>query len=64
MVRFSLPGALQVFRTEWPDLVRLQLTEVVVAQAGALAWDLGLRGDDAVHLWPWPVSGSRRWASR
>jgi predicted nucleic acid-binding protein len=43
-------AALQVFRTQWPDLVRLQLTEVVLAQADALAWDHGLRSYDAVHL--------------
>ncbi|MBN1641377.1 MAG: type II toxin-antitoxin system VapC family toxin [Anaerolineae bacterium] len=42
--------ALQVFRTQWPDLVRLQLTELVMAQADTLAWDYGLRGYDAVHL--------------
>ncbi len=48
--RDEAQAALQVFYTEWPDLVRLQLTEVVLAQAGALAWDHGLRGYDAVHL--------------
>jgi predicted nucleic acid-binding protein len=48
--RDEAQAALQVFRTQWPDLVRLQLTEVVLAQADALAWDHGLRGYDAVHL--------------
>ena len=48
--RDEAQAALQVFYTQWPDLVRLQLTEVVLAQAGALAWDHGLRGYDAVHL--------------
>ena len=43
-------ASLQVFRNEWPDLVRVQVTELVVAQAGKLAWDHGLRGYDAVHL--------------
>lgn len=43
-------AALQVFYSEWPDLVRLQLTEVVLAQAGSLAWEYSLRGYDAVHL--------------
>ena len=43
-------ASLQVFRNEWPDLVRVQVTEMVVAQAGSLAWDHGLRGYDAVHL--------------
>jgi predicted nucleic acid-binding protein len=43
-------ASLQIFRNEWPDLVRVQVTELVVAQAGNLAWDHGLRGYDAVHL--------------
>ena len=43
-------AALQVFRVEWPNLVRLQLTEVIAAQADVLAWTHGLRGYDAVHL--------------
>jgi predicted nucleic acid-binding protein len=36
----------------WPHriLVRVQVTEGVVARAGTLAWDHGLRGCDAVHL--------------
>ena len=42
--------ALRVFRTQWADLVRLQLTETMVARADALAWEYGLRGYDAVHL--------------
>jgi predicted nucleic acid-binding protein len=43
-------AALRVFLAQWPDLVRLQLTEVVLARAGELAWAHGLRGYDAVHL--------------
>jgi predicted nucleic acid-binding protein len=43
-------ASLQVFRNEWPDLVRVQVTEMVVARAGNLAWDHGLRGYDAVQL--------------
>ena len=43
-------ASLQVFRSEWLDLVRVQATEMVVAHAGTLAWDHGLRGYDAVHL--------------
>jgi predicted nucleic acid-binding protein len=42
--------AFQVFRNEWPDLVRVQVTELVIARAGTFAWDHGLRGSDAVHL--------------
>jgi predicted nucleic acid-binding protein len=43
-------AALQVFRNDWVDLVRIQVTEMVVARADALAWDHGLRGYDAVQL--------------
>jgi predicted nucleic acid-binding protein len=43
-------AALQVFRNDWADLVRIQVTEMVVARADALAWDHGLRGYDAVQL--------------
>jgi predicted nucleic acid-binding protein len=43
-------SALQVFRSEWPALVRVQVTEMLVARADALAWERGLRGYDAVHL--------------
>jgi predicted nucleic acid-binding protein len=43
-------SALQVFRSEWPALVRVQVTEMLVARAAALAWERGLRGYDAVHL--------------
>ena len=43
-------SALQVFRSEWPALVRVQVTEMLVARADSLAWERGLRGYDAVHL--------------
>jgi len=43
-------SALQVFRSEWTKLVRIQTTEILIAQADILAWELGLRGYDAVHL--------------
>lgn len=43
-------AVLQVFRSEWSQLIRLQATEVVLTRADWLAWDLGLRGYDAVHL--------------
>lgn len=42
--------SLRVFREEWPDLVRVQVTEFVIARADAFAWEYGLRGYDAVHL--------------
>jgi len=43
-------AALQVFRNDWVDLVRIQVTEMVVARADALAWDHDLRGYDAIQL--------------
>ncbi|MBI5649496.1 MAG: type II toxin-antitoxin system VapC family toxin [Chloroflexi bacterium] len=41
---------LQVFRTEWQDWIRIQITEQLVTRADALAWEHNLRGYDAVHL--------------
>lgn len=43
-------SALQVFRNDWVDLVRVQVTEMLMARADLLAWDHGLRGYDAVQL--------------
>ena len=42
--------SLQTFRSDWPDLMRVRVTEAVVARADALAWEWGLRGYDAVQL--------------
>lgn len=42
--------ALESFRAQWNDLARLQITESLIARADVLAWDLALRGYDAVHL--------------
>ncbi|MGD8794679.1 MAG: type II toxin-antitoxin system VapC family toxin [Anaerolineae bacterium] len=50
LTREEAIAALQVFRNDWADLVRIQVTEMVVARADALAWDHGLRGYDAVQL--------------
>jgi len=50
LTRSAGGAALQVFRSEWPMLIRVQATELVLARADMLAWDLGLRGYDAVHL--------------
>ena len=38
------------FSREWPDLVRIPVTETLVSRAEILAWDHGLRGYDAVQL--------------
>jgi len=43
-------SALRAFNADWDNLIRLQLTESLVARAAALAWEHGLRGYDAVHL--------------
>jgi len=56
--RTEAETAIQVFYSEWTHLVRLQLTEVIIAQAGTLAWEHGLRGYDAVHL-----AAARFWQS-
>ena len=50
LTREEASAGLQVFRNEWPDFVRIQVTELVTARADAFAWELGLRGFDAVHL--------------
>lgn len=42
--------ALELFRGEWPDLVRLPVAEITVARADELAWEYGLHGYDALHL--------------
>lgn len=42
--------ALATFRRQWPAYVRLPLMEATTSRAGALAWEHGLRGYDAVHL--------------
>lgn len=42
--------AVSRLRQEWPDLIRVQVTESVVIRADQAAWAHGLRGFDAVHL--------------
>lgn len=48
--REEAAAAVQVFRSEWVNFVRIQATEVVIARADQVAWRFGLRGYDAVHL--------------
>lgn len=43
-------AALEASRMEWPDFIRIQITEALVARADSLAWQQGLRGYDAIHL--------------
>ena len=43
-------ASLQAFREEWPDVVRLQVTDLLVSHADTLAWEHQLRGFDALQL--------------
>ncbi len=43
-------ASLLAFRRDWLDLVRIQITEPLVARADVLAWERSLRGYDAVQL--------------
>jgi predicted nucleic acid-binding protein len=43
-------SAHQAFRQDWPDFIRLPVTEPLLDRSADLAWDLGLRGYDAVQL--------------
>jgi predicted nucleic acid-binding protein len=43
-------NAQRSFAGDWPDLVRVPVTEALVERAETLAWDHGLRGYDAVQL--------------
>jgi predicted nucleic acid-binding protein len=42
--------AQRTFASDWPDLARVPVTEALVERAGALAWEHGLGGYDAVQL--------------
>jgi uncharacterized protein len=42
--------AQRLFVEDWPDLVRVPVTDALMARAEALAWTHGLRGYDAVQL--------------
>jgi predicted nucleic acid-binding protein len=50
LTRNEAASALRVFSAEWETLIRLQITEILVSRAAALAWEHGLRGYDAMHL--------------
>jgi len=43
-------NARQRFAADWPDLLRVPVTEALVERAERLAWEHGLRGYDAVQL--------------
>ncbi len=50
LTRAEAESALRQFRTHWPDMFRLRITEALAARADELAWKHGLRGYDAIHL--------------
>ena len=50
LTRDQASAALQAFRSQWIDVTRLQLSEVLVARAGSLAWEYDLVWYDSVHL--------------
>jgi predicted nucleic acid-binding protein len=50
LVSVEARAAVARFEAEWPSLLRIQATEVLAAQASALAWVHALRGFDAMHL--------------
>lgn len=48
--RKAATAGLADFETDWPDLIRLEVSEAMVARAASVAWEQGLRGYDALHL--------------
>ncbi len=48
--RTEAEAADKCFREDWPDLVRLPVTEPLLEDAAQLAWRFGLRGYDSVQL--------------
>jgi predicted nucleic acid-binding protein len=46
----SARNAQRRFAGDWPDLVRVSVTEALVERAEGLAWEHGLRGYDAIQL--------------
>ena len=48
--REDAESAHQAFSREWPDFIRLPITELLLGLAADFAWDLSLRGYDAVQL--------------
>jgi predicted nucleic acid-binding protein len=48
--RKEAAAALQAFQAEWDNVVRIRVTEGLVARAASVAWEHALRGYDAIHL--------------
>ena len=50
LARNDALSSYEIFKNEWPNFVRLQITEFAMERAARLAWEYDLRGYDAVHL--------------
>lgn len=50
ITRLAAAEALSAFVADWDSIIRVQLTESLCARGARVAWDMGLRGYDAVHL--------------
>ncbi len=50
LTRQAAGEALQNFNEDWNFFYQLNVTDLVIARAAALAWEKGLRGYDATHL--------------
>lgn len=46
----SVSNSRQLFLSDWPALVRIQITDFVITRASGFAWEYGLRGYDSVQL--------------
>jgi predicted nucleic acid-binding protein len=50
VTREGASKARKLFAADWDFLLRLPVTEPLTLRAAGLAWDLGMRGYDAIHL--------------
>jgi predicted nucleic acid-binding protein len=50
LTREDAGSAHLAFRQEWPDFIRLPVSDPLLDRAADFAWELGLRGYDAVQL--------------
>ncbi len=50
ITRPAAAEALSSFVADWDSMIRIQLSESLCSRAARIAWDLSLRGYDAVHL--------------
>jgi predicted nucleic acid-binding protein len=50
LTRGDAEAARETFREQWPDFIRLPVTEPLLEHAADLAWDFSLRAYDSVQL--------------